>query len=186
MPPERVVQHLTLLFRDPVPALKPFTAGQIAQGIEYLVSNSCSNYMYHVIEQVVPWNDRRECIRAIPRLFASFFAERCSEGLSHRGEATANPLNGICYMWWDVMPYWGRGNQPAYAEQDREFLGAMERILTLRSLACQESALHGLGHWHLYYPQNVEVIIDHFLEEHPRLRPELRLYAEHARTGSVQ
>lgn len=88
-------------------------------------------------------------------------------------------------MWWDLLPYHGRADNPAYAEPDREFLSAMGQILSLRSMACQESALHGLGHWHSAYPAYVEAAIDRFLEEHPRLRPELRQYAENARIGYV-
>jgi hypothetical protein len=185
MPPERVVQHLTWLFRDPVTYLEPFTSAQIAQGLWYLVDNSCSNYMFPLVELGVSWEARRECIRAIPRLFSTLFAEHCSEGLSHCSEAGENPLNGVCYMWWDLLPAHGRPNEPAYANQDREFLGAMEQILSLRSMACQESALHGLGHWHLEYPLYVEAAIDRFLQEHAHVRPELRGYAENARIGYV-
>lgn len=185
MPPKRVVQHLTWLFRDPVTHLEPFTSAQIAQGLWYLVDNSCSNTMFPLVGLEVPWEARRECIRAIPRLFSTLFAVRCSEGLSHRNEAGENPLNGVCYMWWDLLPAHGRANEPAYANRDCEFLGAMEQILFLGSMACQESALHGLGHWRLDYPRCVEAAIDRFLQEHPRIRPELRRYAENARIGYV-
>lgn len=186
MPPERVVQHLTRLFRDPTPGLEPFSPAQIAQGLWCLLDNPCSNAMLPLVGLEVSWEARRECIRAIPRLFSTLFAPRCSAGLSHLGEAGENPMNGIYYMWWDCLPTHGRANEAAYAARDREFLGAMEQILSLRSIACQESALHGLGHWHSQYPAPVEAAVDGFLQEHPYVRSELHRYAENARMGCVQ
>ncbi len=61
----------------------------------------------------------------------------------------------------------------------------MQRVLALDALACQESALHGLGHWHLRYPAEVEGAIDAFLERRPQLDPRLRQYAFSARRGCV-
>ena len=46
MPPVRVVQHLTWLLSDPITHLEPLTSAQIAQGLWYLLDNSCSNYMF--------------------------------------------------------------------------------------------------------------------------------------------
>ncbi|SPP97647.1 protein of unknown function [Bradyrhizobium vignae] len=46
-------------------------------------------------------------------------------------------------------------------------LQTMDRILQLKSIACQESALHGLGHWHRDYREKVSHIIDRFCEAHP-------------------
>jgi hypothetical protein len=39
---------------------------------------------------------------------------------------------------------------------DVELLAVMKEILTLDSLACQESALHGLSHWRHHYSRFVE------------------------------
>ena len=61
----------------------------------------------------------------------------------------------------------------------------MAEILALDSLACQESALHGLGHWQHAYPEEVQQIIDRFLNANKNLRPELAAYARSARTGCV-
>jgi len=61
----------------------------------------------------------------------------------------------------------------------------MTNALALDSIACQESALHGLGHWHGAYPDEVEAIVDRFLAAHPTSRPELLTYARSARSGCV-
>ena len=64
-------------------------------------------------------------------------------------------------------------------------LATVKRILMLDSVACQESALHGLGHWHSLQPDRVESIIDDFLAAHPTARVELLAYARSARCGCV-
>lgn len=68
-------------------------------------------------------------------------------------------------------------------ELDQEILGVLESTLQLDSIACRESALHGLGHWQHYYPLQVEKIIDAFLMNHRVLRKELETYAVNAYTG---
>ena len=50
--------------------------------------------------------------------------------------------------------------------------------------ACRESALHGLGHWQIYYHEATQ-LIDDFLRITPNLRVELVRYAESARRGHV-
>jgi len=89
-------------------------------------------------------------------------------------------------MWWDSFPIAGAPDDPTRTEVDEAFLEVMDRLLDLPSEACQESALHGLGHWHLEYPKQVEAIIGSFLDRHPVLRSELKEYALDAREGLVQ
>jgi hypothetical protein len=62
----------------------------------------------------------------------------------------------------------------------------MERILLLPAEACRKCAVHGLGHWHSYYPDRVLKAIDEFLAREPGLRPELRRYAGQAKRGVGQ
>lgn len=84
------------------------------------------------------------------------------------------------------MPIYGCPNDPSRAEEDNEFLGVMADILNLQSVACQESALHGLGHWQMHYPVIVAKLIDEFLARNQQLRAELRQYALSAQYGMVQ
>jgi hypothetical protein len=88
-------------------------------------------------------------------------------------------------MWWDVFPTQGRPADLAYSEVDAELLAVMKQVLALDSLACQESALHGLGHWQEHYAAVAAKTIDEFLARRGSMRPELRAYAEDARQGHV-
>ena len=65
-------------------------------------------------------------------------------------------------------------------------LSVLRRLLAIPHDACRESALHGLGHWQLEYPEAAAEIIDEFLEASNDLRSELIAYAEQARIGCIQ
>ena len=51
---------------------------------------------------------------------------------------------------------------------------------------CRLSALRGLNHWRLHYPEEVEAIVDGFLAKTPGLTPFIREYAGAARKGCAQ
>lgn len=184
-PPATTVDYMTQLFENAASVLRPFSDAQVNQGLNYLVNSSCSSYVFALLDQDVAWPDRYRCIQSIYTLFESCLAVRCSEHLSHLDETGANPLNDVTYMWWDVIPICGEPDNKLRRKKDKPVLGVLQQILSLNSLACQESALHGLGHWHPEYPQQVNKIIDSFLAKHRRMRPELEQYAIDARRGYV-
>jgi hypothetical protein len=178
--------HLTRLFEDPESPLSSYSDAQLNQGFWYLVSSSASEHSFALVDEEVPLDVRRRCLRSFVSLFQKLFAVRCSDHLAHVDEPGAKPLNSICYMWWDVLALYGRPAVPERHAIDEECLAVLSDILRLPSIACQESALHGLGHWALYYPSRVPPIIHGFLESHAHLRPELSSYAQQASRGHVQ
>lgn len=179
------IQFLTRAFETTTEVFRLYSDAQLNQGLWYIASNACSNHMFALLDPAVPWAARQRCIHSIHRLFEDCFAKRCTPHLSHLDEPNAKPLNSICYMWWDIIPISPQPNDPDQKRLDQEILGVMESTLQLDSLACQESALHGLGHWHLSYPQRVTAIVDTFLHRHKDLREELRIYATRAARGCV-
>jgi hypothetical protein len=88
-------------------------------------------------------------------------------------------------MWWDAFPSLALTGDPGLPNLHECALETMEHILHLNSIACQESALHGLGHWHRDYSEKVIQIIDHFCETHSKADPRLLAYAQSARCGCV-
>ena len=88
-------------------------------------------------------------------------------------------------MWWDSFPSIGLDGDPNLGQLQQTALAAMADILRLDSIACRESALHGLGHWQLQRHGDVEPIIDAFLAANPAIRPELAAYARAARSGCI-
>jgi hypothetical protein len=88
-------------------------------------------------------------------------------------------------MWWDIIPIAGRPEDPAGEAFDRTILQVMDSTLQLDSIACRESALHGLGHWQHAYPQQVGTIIDRFSMSHKDLPKNLQEYMMNAYVGHV-
>jgi hypothetical protein len=88
-------------------------------------------------------------------------------------------------MWWDSIPIAGHPDDPAREQMDETILWVMNATLQLDSIACRESVLHGLGHWHLHYPKQVEGIIQNFLQRNQVLPDNLRTYALSALKGCI-
>ena len=179
------LQHLKQTFRKSGTVLDKYSDAQLNQGFWYLISNSCSNVAYCMVDAREPWLERKDCLEAIPDLFCQCFQTRCTPHLSHLNESGASALNSICYMWWDVSPIQGQPETPGRRETDGVILQVMEKILTIPSDACRESAIHGLGEWHSYYPARVEAIIDNFIWQNRKIRDSLRNYAYAARHGDI-
>jgi hypothetical protein len=184
-PAALTAEYATRLFEDPVPALEGFSDAEINKGLWYLISPGLGEHMLCLDEPAVPLEARVRVVRSCESLFRTLFLPRCSPHLSHRDWAEAAPLNSICYMWWDIMPVYG-GPVPQDQQALHEAaLSTMAAVLDMDSPACQESALHGLGHWHSGFPETTEAIIDTFLQAEQQFLPELITYARSARCGCV-
>ncbi len=184
-PPELLISYLTRLFEHAGDVLGRFSNAQLNQSFWFLLGAD-ADAMRVLSDERVPWQERRRCLRSIFTLFEQCFAPRCGPFLSHLDERFDNPLNSVCYMWWDLFMPGRPANDQRSAELNAEVLGVMERILVLESDACRESALHGLGHWRDADLPRVTTVIDTFLSSHAQLRPELRRYALNARSGCIQ
>jgi hypothetical protein len=182
--PATMVAYLGRLCAEAGTRLAPYADAQVAQSFWFLAGGG-TGALDALLDEGVPWPARQVALRAIGALFTDCFAPRCGPFLSHLDEDSDHPLNGLCYMWWDLFPTWGHPALQSQARVDAEVLALLAQILTVPSDACRESALHGLGHWAAAYPGSVDAIIDAWLRAQPVLRPELRRYAECARRGCV-
>ena len=182
---DATVEYITRLFEDPLPYIDSYTDQQLNQGLWYVVGSYTGNHMFAVIDPRTPREAANRCVRSFYSFFETVFAKRCSEHLYHLGRTASSPLNAVCHMWWDIIPICGAPEDPARTRLDVEVLRVMLSTLNLQSLACQESALHGLGHWHRWYPKKVRLIIDKFIEINPSIPDQLLKYAEQARIGYV-
>jgi hypothetical protein len=181
--PARSVAYLTALLAEPLPVLAPYTDAQINQGLWYLLGNT--QHCGLLAEARVPLADRLAAVRAIPVFYARIFLPRCMEVLGHRDEPGAAPLNSACYMWWDLISLLPAPADPDRRGVDEAVLATLVEILGQDSVACQESALHGLGHWCRGYPAQSAAIIEDYLARAPHLLSGLRAYARAAAGGCV-
>src|SRR5262249_31399709 len=142
----------------------------------YIFYTACSDTVYLFRQSMVPEEVRLDAVRQMKHLYRDCFARRCSPSLAHLSEP-GGPLNGFCYMLWDVSPL---------TSWNAVVLEVMEDALDVPHDACIESALHGLGHRYFGDKERVPAIIDRFLGRATGLRPELRAYAQAARQGEIQ
>lgn len=182
---ERIATFIADTFERSGELLARFTDAQLNQAFWYLVDNSCSEFMFSLVEPSIPLRTRLRALRSFVPLFAQVMAIRCSPHLSHLDEQPANPLNSSCYMWWDILPIHGKPEEPGRTEFDAEVLRVLAQLLSIPHDACRESALHGISEWQFYYP-GARTIVDEWLARTPGLRPELVSYAQRARIGDVQ
>jgi hypothetical protein len=178
--PRQAVAYAARLFREADEQLAPYTDAQVNQGLSYLIDEGGSP-LYALLDTTVPLAERLHCIYSIATLFEKCFVPRCAPHLRGSG----GDLNPVCYMWWDAFPLRGQPEDPARREIDSACLWVMEATLAFPSIACQESALHGLGHWRMSYPDRCHTIVSEFLAGQLRLLPELREYALRALEGRV-
>jgi hypothetical protein len=181
-PAQLTLGYLTRLFDTPTESVGTFSDAQLNQGLRYLASKNCSDHMYLLVDASLPEPDRLACLGAMKNLFAELFFARCTNRPSH-GQADGaglSPLNAICAMWWDVLPIHGEPNDPRRATLDAAVLSLLRDILGMGSFACQESALHGLGHWSYYYRAQVRQIIDQYLAG----APDEAVLGDHARRAA--
>src|ERR1035437_7649568 len=78
------VAYLTRLFTERDRLLHRFDNAQVNQGLNLIVSSSCSVHASTIVGGEAPWPARRACIRAIFDVYGKCFAVRCEDVLSHR------------------------------------------------------------------------------------------------------
>ena len=186
-PSSTSLQFMTRLFTSSAHVCEQFTDAQLDQGFWYLVSPSGSDHMFALLDESLPEANRLTCLRAMNSLFQDLFAARCTDVASSRRQSGEglSPLNSICHMWWEVIPIHGKPADSTRRTLDATVLEVLQSQLEISSIACQESALHGLGHWAHYYPERVEEIVAQFLESQND-NAKLRAYATAAAKGNVQ
>lgn len=184
--PNVKISYLTRLFTNATSLLGSYSNAQIASGL-YAINNTFE-YMTKIMDTNISWESRQECLDSIYTLFANFFVKRCDKRIAYASttQQQYNALNGVCYMWWDIFPTHGQPQYGHALKLDRAILALMAKQLTIPHVACQESALHGLGHWHISYPDEVNTIIKKFLADNEYMNPKLKEYALFASNGRVQ
>ncbi|MFC6079850.1 hypothetical protein [Sphaerisporangium aureirubrum] len=184
-PPHEIIRGLTDFFTTAGRLVENYSTQQINDGLWFLSSPRC-DLLYTLYDEQVDVALRLGCVEAIRAMYENLFAPHCRRIMSNGVETPPEePLNSICYMWWDNFPSWGRPEEPYHRRIDSALLAVMRDNLAGKNIACVESGLHGLGHWHHNYPDQVETTIDDFLRTHRRLTPPLREYALAARGGHV-
>jgi len=182
--PALTVGWMTQLFRQPS-SLAPFSREQVGQGLWFLLGDgSPGGFGRLIYDPAVELEVRLACIRETPSFFAKYVAVQCTRPVPIYRARDSDDLELICFMWWDLWPQHEPG--PDSETVDSAVCDALMAIATLPSVACVESALHGLGHRHARDAQRTQKIISSLLRQAKDWPIELMQYAEAALRGTVQ
>ena len=182
--PRTGIAYLTRLFLDGRSVLEWYHDDQIAQGLTGLVNTMAVGDQPWMRDPVTPAEQRAAVWGAIAAFFRDVLEPRCAPVLGHNATEAGPEINGVTYMWWESCPGFTNPDDPQRTLVDDAELACLEAILALDSPACQEAALHGLGHWVRREPR-CEAIIDRYLECGKAGMPELVEYAKAARCGCI-
>lgn len=184
--PRSGIAYLTRLFENGAEVLRYFHDDQIAQGLTSLANCMAIGGQPWMGDPVTPAAERAAVWPAIATFFEDVLAPKCAPMLGHLAKAGDHPpmINTVTYMWWDSFPGFARQGDPDCELVFQAELDCMEQILSLDSIACQEAALHGLGHWSGHEERRV-AIIDDYLRAGTAPVPELISYAKVARSGCI-
>ncbi len=183
---------MTQLFSRPQFLMELYSTDQIGQGLWYLTCCAASDYLEPLSLASTSEAIKCEWLDSVLILHEQLFSKICSHYYGHlnNGPEPDNEANGACYMFWDNAEDFLLDDLEAPPlVTDKVCLKAvsiMDATLQIRSAACQESALHGLGHWHRWNSAIVEEKIDRFLASDLPVSNEIRNYARKARTGKIQ
>src|SRR5260370_33749873 len=128
--PQQVVTYAAKLFEGSGELLASYTDAQADQGL-WLLINEAGSPLYALTEASIPVEQSVHCIDSISVLFEQCFALRVTLHLSHLDEPGAGPLNSICYMWWDIFPFYGQPKDVARREIDAACLSVIETTLRI-------------------------------------------------------
>jgi hypothetical protein len=186
--PRLTLEYMTRLFEQSRDLVGRYTAEQIGQGLWFLCDPSNSSHLFPLRDTKLEAAARHRAISAIHTLYSDVFSTICQRKLVHLevGTELTGRANTLCYMLWEVAPLGPHHDASSNSmEDDLLCLEVMKRILDIPHLACQESALHGLGHWATAYPEQVQGLINGFLATQAAQVPELAAYARRAQSGNV-
>jgi hypothetical protein len=161
--PELLVQYSTRLFQNPTFLFGRYSLEQIEQGFRFIPIVGELNIAVWDIDVLLSL--RQKCIHSMVNLFESVFMK--------------NSLGDVAFMWWDSFRSFE--DKPEWEMVEAVF-GALSQIIRMESSVCWCSALHGLGH--LSHPGKAGLIND-FLQTHPDVHPDTKVYALAAIEGRV-
>ncbi len=182
--PEFVLLYLLRLFSNPGQLLERFSDAQINQGLNLILCNGASNIQHALNDVGLDLHDRVSTVLSIKNIFKDIYNVRCTPASALNYSVKQNPLNDTCYMWWDFSTLF-------FAHDDEIIIACLDVMrfcLELENLACQESALHGLGHLHSEekFRGECQNIISNFLHSDSKNVQQLSGYAKAAYKGMVQ
>jgi hypothetical protein len=163
--------------------LARYSDAQVSTGLQALLFSNFSDVAYVLTNSSLSEQQRLDMLRSFRPLYRDCLAQRAPPVLGHLSETRDSPLEFVTYMLWDVAPF----DVMALKSKERTdvLLDVFWDVLHLPNEACAESVLHGLGHLGEPARPRAREMIARWIDERPKVRPELLRYAAAAQTGCI-
>jgi hypothetical protein len=180
-----LAEFFTRFNREIVAIQKDWSDPQLAKGIWHLYG--CGSCYLNEVSQLEPASVVFDFFESVPLLYSNLFEVRCAAFFSHldQGPEPANPLNGPCYMLWDMtcgIDSFRFSGRPEYIDQSIRLL---DRLAMSHHYAVKESAIHGLGHMIDDFRDRCQPILERILSTQD-LPQELQNYTKNAIDHYIQ
>ena len=171
--------HFTRFNREIGRISQNWSDSQMAKGIHHLYGRG-SCYVAE-ISKLPPGPQVDDFFASLTHLYTDLFEVRCSRFFSHldRGPEQPNPLNGPCYMLWDMDAGIDSFRFSGISSHVDNSLLLLERLAESTQPAVFESAIHGLGHMIVRFHDRCQPPFERILAR-DNTPTELRQYAYNA------
>jgi hypothetical protein len=157
---------------------------QIGFGLNYIFSNSCSDFPLCYLESPEP--RIVQGVKNLKYLYRHYFDRYCfvsDKSIQVIGSTPkGDRLSYLCYMFWDLFVLHPGYTAPSVIQAGLE---VMSEALYSKNGNAIVSAIHGLGHWSLNNKQAV-AILEKWLKHPSTQNSVIRSYAQQAKTGYIQ
>jgi hypothetical protein len=143
--PELALGLIAKTFREVHFHVESYSRAQILSGLEYMNSVGGGCFLESLKDPNVSLAAKKEVVDSMLEMFKNYFVKQIDPLFWKEDD----PAVRVCHMWWD--------QSSIHCEADKVLAELITRVLGLQSqiqhIAVQSSAIHGLGHWHKFYPE---------------------------------
>ena len=187
LPGVTLAQYFQRLFGDPMPYFEHRSFEEMNAGLWCLFGVD-HGYWWRIRDPSVPADEQAKAVLAMKSLYRNCLDILCDDRSKSpaAGFDELNPLDGAVYMLWDMDCLEGA----AMINKEEHLVGpifsVLEEALNCKTVACQISALHGLGHLQEDNVKRVKSLIQPFIERNQAAMPWVEAYAREAIKGCVR
>ena len=184
--PEDELRMAARLFRESPTWSRPLSDDALGGALRFAVEQGQAGALDSLHDESVSLSLRAACVTEMLALYRDVLAPRLAD-LRDPDVARRHPpvLASVCTMWWEYVPLGPSPDSTAGVAMDHCVIGVLSLTLALPSVACQWSAVHGLGHWIPGYPEVVGPVLRHFIASSAGASPCLCAYAKLAAAGKI-
>lgn len=175
-----MVEYYTRFLEDPVWIVDRFGADLTGIVLSALTS-SLDDVGIEICDERIPEEMRDRAIAAM----GTMMRKRAKDHFSMTPMEKWTKLDLAVFMFWDVAPIWPKKGTTAGPRLLEVCLEEMRSALQINQPVALMHGLHGLGEFHVSFPEHTEPIVNAWIESNPHADPDIMNYARHAREGLV-